>query len=300
MPSSTGRRRTLSTEVGETRAGVRSALAEWGIRPSKRFGQNFLVDRSVISAVLDEVGRLGPGLLVEIGPGLGALTRGLAEQVARLVVVEIDRRLAERLREVFGRSPSVEIVQQDILEFDLVRFLPTPETKVVIVGSIPYSLTSSILQWLVERRRWIDAAVLITQVEVAEKVEASPGPEGTALGTFVQAYGDVRILRKIPRGAFEPVPEVDSCLWLVRPHGEPKFKASPEAFFRVVRAVYGARRKTLRNALARALAIDGRAAEEVLRGAGFDSSVRGETLSLAELDRVAQAFDVGPAHPAVK
>jgi 16S rRNA (adenine1518-N6/adenine1519-N6)-dimethyltransferase len=158
---------------------------------------------------------------------------------------------------------------------------------VAVVGSIPYSITAPILQKLVEARASIRVAFLITQREVADKILASPGPAGTSLGTLVRAYAEVEIVRRVPRGSFHPVPAVDSTLWKLAMRDEPRFASPPEMFFAVVRAIYGARRKTLRNALQRAFACDDVAAW--LARAGLEGGVRGETLDFEALDRLAAA-----------
>jgi 16S rRNA (adenine1518-N6/adenine1519-N6)-dimethyltransferase len=271
-------------------AGVGGLLERLGVRPSKRLGQSFLADPNVIAAVIDAIGADACGRLVEIGPGLGALTNPLAERAAELVAVEIDRRLAARLQEsLAGR---VSIVEQDILEFDFAAHAARSGGRLVVVGSIPYSITAPILKRLIDERAAIQAAYLITQREVAEKILASPGKDGTAMGIFVRAHADVHVLRKIPRGAFFPVPDVDSTMWRLTMRATPRFASSEASFFAVVRAVYGARRKTLRNALQRAYSAH--AVDAMLARSRIDPRIRGETLGFAELDALAEAAETMP------
>jgi len=284
-------------------AAVRRALADADIRPSKRLGQNFLVSQGVVDAVIDAIADESgsqsgaqDATWIEIGPGLGALTFPLAARARRLIAVEIDRRLAARLRNAAASSGTeVEIVEGDFLETDIRSFLAPDSQKLDVVGSIPYSITAPILKKLVESRDVIRVALLITQREVAEKVLASPGPDGTALGVFVRAYADVALVRRIPRGAFFPVPEVDSSLWKLTMLERPRFAASGEAFFAVVRAIYGARRKTLRNALQRAF--EGVEVAALLAESGIDGTIRGETLGFPELDSLALAADMLEMRP---
>ncbi len=280
----------MSSElVGEV--AVRRALEAAGVRPSKRLGQNFLVDLRVAADVVDIIRGENPVGVVEIGAGLGALTLPLAAHVERLVALEIDRRLAKRMQALLSpRLGSVEILQQDILEYDFAAAAARWGDRLMVVGSIPYSITAPILKKLIDGRAAIRCAYLITQREVAEKILASPSRDGTALGIFVQAYADVALLRRIPRGAFYPAPAVDSCLCKLAMRDQPRFAASEASFFTVVRAIYGARRKTLRNALQRALAAD--AVGAVLVKSGLDGGLRGETLGFSELDALANA-----AHP---
>jgi 16S rRNA (adenine1518-N6/adenine1519-N6)-dimethyltransferase len=272
--------------AGET--SVPQALEFLGIRPSKRLGQNFLVDPNVIAAIVEAVEEDARSGVVEIGPGLGALTTALADLAEKLIAVEIDRRLAGRLREVFAaKAGRVEIVRQDILEFDFEARAAMWGERVAVVGSIPYSITAPILKKLIDARTAIRVVYLLTQREVAEKIAASPSRDGSALGVFVRAYADVAILRRIPRGAFFPVPDVDSCLWRLSMLEVPRFESDDATFFSVVRAIYGARRKTLRNALQRAFSPSD--ADALIARAGLDPKVRGETLGFRELDALGLA-----------
>ncbi len=268
--------------------GVRESLDAYGVRPSKRLGQNFLVDENVVAAIVEAIGPDAAGDVVEIGPGLGALTTHLARRARRLAAVEIDRRLAARLRETLSEPASrVEVCVGDILDYDFEATAAAWGERLVVVGSVPYSITSPILKKLIGGRAAIRAAYLVTQREVAEKIQASPGPDGTALGTFVRAYAEVSIVRRVPRGAFYPVPDVDSCLWKLETLDLPRFRADEASFFAVVRAIYGARRKTLRNALERRFPRTAVAA--VLARARQDGAIRGETLGFPELDSLAVA-----------
>ena len=267
---------------------VRRSLEALAIHPSKRLGQNFLVDPNVVAMIVGAIGDDAGPDVVEIGPGLGALTLPLAERARRLVAVEIDRRLAARLRDILApRAGSVEVVEADILDFDFGA--AARGERLVVVGAIPYSITALILKKVVDARSAIRAAYLVTQREVADKIQASPSRDGTALGIFVQAYADVAILRRIPRGAFFPVPDVDSCLWKLTMRETPRFMSSEESFFAVVRAIYGARRKTLRNALQRAFSPSD--VDALLGRAELDPKVRGETLGFPALDRLASCAE---------
>ena len=258
-------------------------LHEAGVRPSKRLGQSFLVEPAILEAFRDAVSEMKPRRIVEIGPGLGAVTRVLAPLAPEVVAIEIDGRLADMLRRNLADLPSVTIFHQDALSYVL------PEDDGTwVVGSIPYAITAPILQHLVTHRRSISGAVLLTQREVAEKVAASPGPEGSALGILVQAYSDVRLVRRVGRGGFYPSPDVDSTLWTMRFLEEPRFTSNPKTFFAVVRTIYGARRKMLRAALRLALTRETVAA--ALQKADLDGSIRGETFGFAELDRLAVAL----------
>ncbi len=253
------------------------------MRPSKRLGQNFLVDPRALSAIVEAACRAGPEEILEIGAGLGTLTRELAGIGRRVVAVEIDRRLAESLGGTVAGLENVEVLRADVLGLDLGAL--ARGGQLFVVGNLPYSLTAPILTRLVEAREVIREALVLTQAEVAEKVAASPGPDGSALGVTLQAYARIEVVTYVSRRSFYPVPEVDSTLWRIVFLPQPRFRAAPGRFFAVVRALYGKRRKMVRAAL-RDLVPAQRVAE-VLASAGIDPTARGETLSLAELDRIA-------------
>lgn len=276
-------------ETGLDRVSIRRSLEEFGVRPSKRLGQSFLSSPSVARRIAEEATRGAPACIVEIGAGLGSITRFLAETPIPLVAVEVDRRLAEYLTQQFSGRPSVEIRADDALEVDLQAIAAAYGESLTIVGSIPYSITAPILKKIVSERAAIRSAILVTQREVAEKIAASPGKDGSALGIYVQAYADVAVLRRIPRGAFFPVPDVDSTLWSLSFGRSARFRASASTFFAVVRALYGARRKTARNALGRLLSAED--VESVLECAGVDGALRGETFGFSDLDAIACSVD---------
>ncbi len=262
---------------------VASLLHTAGVHPSKRLGQNFLVNRAVLDAIIIEVERAAPRKILEIGAGLGTVTRELAGIADHVIAIEVDRRLAKVLERTVGKMENVEVVREDILAYDLRH--ESKSGPIFVVGNIPYRITAPILKYLVENRESICGALLLTQREVAEKVAASPGRNGSALGVFLQAYADIHVIRRVPRGSFHPVPEVDSTLWRLSFLRQPRFTADKEKFFTVVRTLYGKRRKMIRSALRDLLTVEQVA--EILETAGIDPTVRGETISLEEIDRIA-------------
>lgn len=267
-----------------SRKEVASLLRTAGVHPSKRLGQNFLVDRTALDAILIEVKRAAPCEILEIGAGLGTVTSELARIADRVVAVEVDRRLAALLERTVGGMRNVEIVRADILTLDL--RCASKSDSLFIVGNIPYRITAPILKHLVEYRDVISGALLLTQCEVAEKIALSPGRDGSALGVFLQAYADIHVIKHVPKGSFYPVPEVDSTLWRLSFLKEPRFSAAPDDFFAIVRTLYGKRRKMVRAALRDLL--PSAQVSEILKTAGIDPSARGETLTLEEIDRIAR------------
>jgi len=263
---------------------VRSLLANMGVRPQKRFGQNFLVDRNVVTEVCEHIRVKNPDIVVEIGAGLGALTQAIVNVAKSVVAVEIDERLANSLATRLRTHANLEVRNSDFLTIDLKKEFK--DRSVLVLGSLPYRITTPILRHLIKHRAVISDACLITQLEVAEKIAHSPGKHGSALGVFVHSFAFVSGLRRIRKGSFFPVPEVDSAYWEMTFLPSPRFSAAEDAFFAVVRTLYRNRRKMVRRALQDLLPSD--AIPGVLSTAEVDGTARGETLSFGELDRLAQ------------
>ena len=264
---------------------VRSLLSKLDVRPQKRFGQNFLVDERIVSEICAHVQAKNPDVVVEIGPGLGALTQGIVEVAPSVVAVEIDKRMASSLAKRLGDHTNLEVRNCDILAFDFQKEFEGQ--SVLVLGSLPYRITTPILKHLIKHRSVISDACLITQLEVAEKISQSPGKNGSALGVFVHSFAFVAGLRRIRKASFFPVPEVDSAYWELSFLSSPRFSADEDAFFIMVRTLYRNRRKMSRRALQDLLPIE--AIAGILEAAEIDGTARGETLSFAELDRLTQA-----------
>jgi 16S rRNA (adenine1518-N6/adenine1519-N6)-dimethyltransferase len=271
---------------------AREALAAAGLRPRKRWGQHFLCDPLVIARIV-AAARLDPhGVALEIGPGLGALTDGLAATCGELFVVEIDPVLAERLAERQAAGSHVHVLRGDVLELPLAELVPS---GAVVVANLPYNISTAVLMRLCELRTHFPRAVLMVQREVAERLVASAGgKQRGVLGVMVQTYGDVRTVLRVPRGAFLPPPAVESVVVEVAWHATPRLAlADPALYRRVVRGAFGQRRKMLRNALAD-LADELRLGPAGLRSAferaGIDPTLRAERLELADFARLTEAL----------
>jgi 16S rRNA (adenine1518-N6/adenine1519-N6)-dimethyltransferase len=265
---------------------IKALLQELEIRPHKGLGQNFLVDERVLKHILDAAEVGAQDTVLEIGPGLGTLTNALAESARHVVAVEIDPQLVTVLRDQLKARPNVEIVHGDILRLDIPGLLRSglkagpPAYKVV--ANIPYYITSAVLRHLLEASIRPLVIVLMVQREVAQRITAGPG-EMSLLAVSVQFYGQPRLVRRVPAGAFYPVPKVDSAIIRVDPYSQlplPAEEISP--FFDVVRAGFGQRRKQLRNALAHGLRLPAETIAPDLVKAGIDISRRAQTLSVRE------------------
>jgi 16S rRNA (adenine1518-N6/adenine1519-N6)-dimethyltransferase len=270
---------------------VKRVLAERGLAPRRRFGQNFLVREDLAARIVDHARLRDDDVVVEVGPGLGALTASLAARVRQLIAVERDAGLAEFLREDLAELPSVEIVEGDFLEFDLGAAAAAHGTsQVVVVGNIPYNITTPLLERLFEQRRAVRRAVLLVQKEYAERLAAAPDTrEYGSLTLFARYHALMEPLLTVRAPAFWPRPDVDSMLvgFIMREHA-PVEVPDEALLFRIIRGAFHMRRKQLLNTLEESLAADKEVAASVSRAAGVDPRRRGETLSLDEFAALAR------------
>ena len=250
--------------------------------PKKSLGQHWLHDTAVLTEIADAVAVDTGDAVLEIGPGLGTLTSVLLRRGAHVVAVEFDHDLAVNLhRRVKGsvapdKLENLEIVESDILQFDL-RQLPAGYK---VVANIPYYLTSNLIRILCESNNPFSQAALLIQREVAERVCATPGAM-SLLSVSTQYYCEVELDVFVPAGLFTPPPKVDSQVLVLTKRAEPLFPEIDEKqFFRLVRAGFSQRRKTLVNALSGGLAIDKQDAARMVADAGLQSSIRAQDLSL--------------------
>ena len=242
-------------------------------RAKKRFGQHFLTDRHYLERIVAAIDPRADDAMVEIGPGTGLLTERLAERVARLHVVEIDRELAQALRERFAPE-QVTVHECDVLEFDLAS-LPAP---LRVVGNLPYNVSTPILFRVAAVADRLRDAVFMLQREVVDRMVAAPGtPEYGRLSVMLQYRFAMDSLFRVPPGAFTPPPKVESAAVRMRPLGTERPRARDEArFASIVAAAFSQRRKTLRNATRELVGPEG------FERAGIDPGLRGETLSVAQ------------------
>mgnify|MGYP001070387636 FL=1 len=278
----------MGSAVDLTPLDVPALLREHGLKPNQALGQNFLLDAGAL-AKLTEAAAIPPGgTVLEIGPGLGSLTRHLAAAAGLVVAVEIDRGLVGVLLQVLAGIENVRILTGDILELDPAAILPAGPYQVV--ANIPYHITSAIFRHLLESRHKPARMLLTIQREVAERICARPG-DLSLLALSVQVYGQPQIVLRIPAGSFYPRPKVDSSVLRVDLYPEPRIPAAQlNAFFRLAKAGYSQKRKTLRNALAGRLGWPPRQAEVLLQTAEIDPQRRAETLSLPEWGRLTAIY----------
>jgi 16S rRNA (adenine1518-N6/adenine1519-N6)-dimethyltransferase len=279
--------------MSEAPVDVAGLLRKYGLRPDKSLGQNFLIDAAALQRVVQAAEIQPEDTILEIGPGLGSLTCLLAERARQVIAVELDGKLIPPLGEVLAPFNNIRLVQGDILVLEPKRLIgenPGGEPgSYLVVANIPYYITSALIRRLLEADLPPRRLVLTVQSEVAQRICADPG-EMSLLALSVQVYGQPRIAAHIPAGAFYPPPKVDSAVVRVdlyaRPQIEPALLAG---MFRLAKAGFSQKRKTLRNAISGGMGWKPAQAEAVLRQAQIDPQRRAETLSVAEWGALAES-----------
>lgn len=267
-------------------------LVKYGLAPSKQRGQNFLADGNVTRKVVDAVGLSPDDVVVEIGPGFGALTFGLARAARRVIAVELDGGIVRAFREEYGEPPGVTLVEGDALEFDLSGLARESRVDgIVVVGNIPYNVTSPLIRRLVEERGVVSRAVLMVQSEVCDRIASRPGDGAySGLSVVTRYHARVRRLFTVKRTCFHPKPKVDSGVVEIAFGDHPVRVSDPAVFERTVAAAFGKRRKMLRQSLSELMNDCGRDASQLESATGIEMARRGETLSVDEFDALAAAL----------
>jgi 16S rRNA (adenine1518-N6/adenine1519-N6)-dimethyltransferase len=271
---------------------ARELLARHGLSPKKAFGQNFLVDPRVQERIVAAGKITGDDIVVEIGAGLGALTSRLGEVAKQVIAIDRDAQLVDVLRAELTHRPNIDLVQGDALEFDFRQAAQKAGRPLVVVGNLPYVVTSPLLFAILDAAAGggvVDRAVLMVQKEFAQRMLAPPGSRVYGrLSVMAQQAAAAEILFHVGPGAFLPAPAVTSSVLRLRPREQPlAHVAVPQVFDRVVRESFGTRRKMLRRALEPAF---GERAAIALAAANIDGTRRAEELSVADFARLANAL----------
>ena len=259
----------------------------------KSLGQHFLTDRRILERIADALALTGSETVIEIGPGRGSLTEILVPRAGKLIAIEYDRALAERLRSQFAAMTNVTIVQADVLE---VEFGELAGDDYVLVGNVPYYITTPILFQALRPPR-PRRAVYLVQKEVADRIAAPAGSDAYgALSVNVQAVARATLLFRVAPGAFRPPPKVDSAVVLVEPLPEPIVRPGEEGALRsFVQAAFGMRRKQMQRVLRNVFAFDPARATAVLQDHGIDPEARPEVLSPSDFVRLLRALRASPS-----
>ena len=259
---------------------IASLLHQYGLRPKKSLGQNFLHDSSILIKIIRVSGIQADDTVLEIGPGFGSLTRYLALAARQVIAVELDERLLAPLKSVISGYTNIRLIHADILKVSLSQLLDS--SGYLVVANIPYYITSVLLRHLLEGSFRPRRLVLTVQKEVAARICATPG-DMSLLALSVQVYGHPVVLTNIPAGAFYPVPKVDSAVVGIDIYPTPLFSTPVlDTFFRLIKAGFSQKRKTIQNALSASFGLNKAEIERLLHAAGIDPRRRAETLSLDE------------------
>jgi 16S rRNA (adenine1518-N6/adenine1519-N6)-dimethyltransferase len=270
---------------------VKDRLLARGIKPRKKWGQNFLTRPEIAQKIVAAAGVTPDDVVLEIGPGAGALTGLLAQNARHVVAVEFDEGLADLLTEDLGDWARLTIVRGDVLEVALADVCQGHHVeKLVVVGNVPYSITTPILEWLIAQRAHVAHGVILVQREYAARLAAAPATEDYgSLTVFARYYLRLEPLFHVPPGAFWPKPVVDSTLVRLRFRETPPVEVPDEdRLFTIVRAAFSQRRKTLANALLALYGEDRDRVARLLRAAHVAGNRRGETLDIEEFARIAR------------
>lgn len=263
-------------------------LKKYGLRPHKGLGQNFLQDPIALEKIISAAEIQATDTVLEIGPGLGSLTRYLAAAAKAVVAVELDQHLLPPLKTVLAPYGNVSLIHGDILELntsELVR-----EKNYLVVANIPYYITSAVIRHLLESETRPRRIVLTIQKEVAQRICEKPG-DMSLLALSVQVYGKPHIATYIPASAFIPSPNVDSAVLVIDIYPTPLIPADLlDKFFKLIKAGFSQKRKTLRNALSAGLSVSTKNATELLGRAAIDPMRRAETLSIEEWQRLCEVI----------
>jgi 16S rRNA (adenine1518-N6/adenine1519-N6)-dimethyltransferase len=263
-----------------------------GFRPRKNKGQNFLTDKNIVRKILGSISLTNESVVLEIGPGYGILTERLASCAEKILAVELDKNLFGYLRDSLKTYTNIELINSDILKFNIAEFIRTNsiKRKITLVGNIPYNITTPILEYVFENMDLFNSAYLMVQKEVALRLKAKPNTKDySSLSCFAQFHSNLSVLFQVKRTCFKPVPKVDSCFIKIEPKRMdselgslvPKDKA---LLFRIIRTAFGKRRKNILNSLSTIL--EKKKLESVLSKLRISHNSRAENLSVQDFIRI--------------
>ena len=269
-------------------------IQKYNFNFQKKFGQNFLIDSHVLNKIIAGAQVTKEDMVLEIGPGIGTMTQYLAEAARQVVAVEIDRNLIPVLKETLGDYDNVTVINEDILKLDLAGLADAYNggKPIKVVANLPYYITTPIIMGLFESHVPVDNVTVMVQKEVAKRMEARPGSKDYgALSVAVQYYAQPYIVANVPCNCFMPRPNVDSAVIRLTCHEKPPVDTPDEhLMFRIVRAAFNQRRKTLVNAINNSpeLSMDKGQVQEALAAMGLSATVRGEALSLDQFAKLSE------------
>ncbi|PYG89204.1 16S rRNA (adenine1518-N6/adenine1519-N6)-dimethyltransferase [Ruminiclostridium sufflavum DSM 19573] len=276
-------------------------IKKHNLKLTKTLGQNFLNDDNVVKDIVNSAGIGNDTLVVEIGPGIGSMTKEMALMAAGVAAVEIDRHLIPALKDNLSELSNIDIINRDIMKVDIEAIITEHKRKynaaaVKVVANLPYYITTPIIMKFLEEVKGVDGMVFMVQREVAQRMVSKPGTKDYgALSVAVQFYSEPKIIFDVPPHCFIPQPEVHSTVIRLDILSQPPVSVNKDLYFKLVKASFGQRRKTLVNALSNA-GIFNKSKEQIkgiLQDMGLEENIRGEVLSVEKFGELANAFEQG-------
>lgn len=271
---------------------VRGVLSKHGFTFSKALGQNFLTNPGVCPKMAQMSGASDCVGVIEIGPGAGVLTAELAEVSHKVVALELDKRLLPVLSETLSGYDNIKILNADVMKTDLKQLLKEefPDGEAVVCANLPYYITSPVIMKILEERLPIQSLTVMVQKEAAERICAAPGTrQSGAISAAVHYYSEPELLFKVSKGSFMPAPKVDSAVIKLNILKEPPVKVEDEKmFFKVVKAAFSQRRKTLSNSLSSGLSVSKSVISEILLSAGINATARAEEMTMEQFAKITE------------
>ena len=264
-------------------------------RFSKSLGQNFLIDSNIIDKIIDGANIGEDDYVLEVGPGIGTLTREISKRAKKVVAVEIDKKLIPILRETLSDLDNVEVINSDILKLNILEVIKEKmdNKPIKLVANLPYYITTPIVMKFLEENIPVETIVVMVQKEVADRMQANPGTKDYgALSVAVQYYSNPHVVTKVPRTLFIPQPNVESSVICLDVHKKPIYELrDKDLFFDVVKSSFGKRRKTLLNALSSgSIVVSKEEIKKVLEQSGIEENRRGETLTIDEFAKLSNVL----------
>ena len=273
-----------------------AVLQKYHFNFQKKFGQNFLIDSNVLENIVEAAGITKDDFVLEIGPGIGTMTQYLCESARQVLAVEIDKMLIPILEDTLSEYDNVEVINQDVLKVDIKSLVEEKNNgrPIKVVANLPYYITTPIIMGLFESKVPIESITIMVQKEVADRMQTGPGSKDYgALSLAVQYYAEAKVMLNVSATCFMPRPNVDSAVIKLTRHQESPVEVKDESLmFRIIRASFNQRRKTLVNGLKNSSELDFSKEEitEAIKSIGKEENIRGEKLTLEEFAKLSNAL----------
>lgn len=279
-----------------TPGATKEVINKYSFAFQKKFGQNFLIDSNVLENIVEAAGITKDDFVLEIGPGIGTMTQYLCESARQVLAVEIDKMLIPILEDTLSEYDNVEVINQDVLKVDIKSLVEEKNNgrPIKVVANLPYYITTPIIIGLFESKVPIESITIMVQKEVADRMQTGPGSKDYgALSLAVQYYADAKVMLNVSATCFMPRPNVDSAVIKLTRHQESPVEVKDESLmFKIIRASFNQRRKTLVNGLKNSSELDFSKEEitEAIKSIGKEENIRGEKLTLEEFAKLSNAL----------